>query len=211
MRVDLHAELTTRDGEAAGNVKAAVIDPYTNEISDFVISTSGLLGRDILVPRGAVERATQDGDAVRLDLSKEELGRLPTYTMEQFVAPPASFVPPAGYAFPPQTYVYPGVIEPITPSPAQSLTDDSENRVRIAKGDTVIDREGETVGVVEGVQFDMECGDVATITMHLSGGFLGDLLGGGETVEIPGTQLDEFWEGKVRLALTKEQSKNHEF
>ena len=77
--------------------------------------------------------------------------------------------------------------------------------------DAVLDREGETVGVVEAVQFDLECGDVATITVRLSGSFLGDLLGSGETVEVPGAKLDEFWEGRVRLALSKEQLKEREF
>jgi hypothetical protein len=34
MRVDLDAKVQTRDGEAAGSVQRAVIDPQANEVSD---------------------------------------------------------------------------------------------------------------------------------------------------------------------------------
>ncbi|MHB1134788.1 MAG: PRC-barrel domain-containing protein [Chloroflexota bacterium] len=206
MRLDLNAKILTRDGEEAGSIKAAVIDPYTSEISDFVISTGGWLGRDVLVPRGAVESAARDGNTVRLEVTKEQLGGLPTYTMEQYVTPPASFVPPAGYNLPAQTYLWPGIVEPDEPeavAAAAALTDDTENRVRIGKGNKVIDRDGEDVGLVEEVQFDMECGDVSSITVRLGSGFLHDLFGGGELVEIPGSQLDEFWEGSIRLTIGK--------
>jgi hypothetical protein len=49
MRVDLDAKVKTRDGHDAGAVQRAVIDPRADNVSDFVISTGGLLGYDVLV------------------------------------------------------------------------------------------------------------------------------------------------------------------
>ncbi len=53
-RVNLNAEVRTRDGERVGHVERAIVDPLAHEISDFVISTGGFLGYDMLVPRPAV-------------------------------------------------------------------------------------------------------------------------------------------------------------
>jgi hypothetical protein len=79
MRVDLHAKVLTRDGDSAGHVEHAVVDPNTNEVTDFVVSTGGLLGKDVLVPRTALDQASPEGDALRLGLDRHELERLPAY------------------------------------------------------------------------------------------------------------------------------------
>jgi sporulation protein YlmC with PRC-barrel domain len=47
MRVDLQAKVLTREGETAGRLQQVVVDPRTNEVSEFVMSTGGLLGHDV--------------------------------------------------------------------------------------------------------------------------------------------------------------------
>jgi hypothetical protein len=80
IRVDLGAKVRTSDGAVAGHIHRAVINPYTDEISQFVITTAGRGAHDVLVPRERLEAATQDGDEVVLDLTQSEWGMLPKYT-----------------------------------------------------------------------------------------------------------------------------------
>ncbi len=117
MRVDLDAEVRTSDGKDAGSVQRVVVDPRSNEVTDFVISTGGLLGHDVLVPREEIERADRDGDALRLRLTKAELERLPIYAPTAYAGPAAGWVPPAGYGFPHGSFLWPmGVGADMTPA-----------------------------------------------------------------------------------------------
>src|SRR5687767_13862924 len=100
MRVDLDAKVQTRDGEAVGSVQRAVIDPQANEVSDFVISTGGLFGHDVLVPRERLEASSREGDAIRLDLTKDELKRMPVYAPADYTVPATGWIPPAIYGYP---------------------------------------------------------------------------------------------------------------
>src|SRR3712207_1810344 len=107
MRVDLDAKVRTSDGEAAGSVQRAIIDPRANEVTDFVISTGGLFGHDVLVPRERLESATRDGDTISLDLTKDELRALPEYAPADYTVPATGWVPPAAYAYPVGGFLWP--------------------------------------------------------------------------------------------------------
>src|SRR5438046_10518467 len=107
MRIDLDAKVRTRDGEHAGSVQRAVVDPRTNEVTEFVVGTGGFLGKDVLVPRTEVERADADGDAIRLRLTKEELEQLPAYVPANYVVPPTGAALPMAYGFPDSGYLWP--------------------------------------------------------------------------------------------------------
>ena len=88
MRIDLHARVITREGETAGNIDRAVVDPQTNEVTEFVVSTGGLLGKNFLVPQEQVDQVSADGDELRLCLDKHELEQLPTYEPADSAASP---------------------------------------------------------------------------------------------------------------------------
>src|SRR5437899_12234343 len=49
MRIDLNARIRTSDGHEAGKVHRVLIDPATERITGFVVSTGRLLGRDVIV------------------------------------------------------------------------------------------------------------------------------------------------------------------
>src|SRR5437762_488054 len=100
MRLDLHARVLTRDGEPAGNLDKAIVDPRTNEVTDFVVSTGGFFGKDVIVSHEDIHQASADGDLLRLRLDKADLERLPTYEPVEYGGPPAGWVPPAGYGCP---------------------------------------------------------------------------------------------------------------
>ncbi len=107
MRIDLDAKVRTRDGEDAGSVQRAVVDPRTNEVMEIVVSTGGWLGRDVLVPRAEIEAAEADGGAIRLRLTKKELEGLPPYVPANYVMPPVGAAMPLGYGFPESGFLWP--------------------------------------------------------------------------------------------------------
>src|SRR5205814_5596960 len=73
MRLDLHARVLTRDGEPVGNLDRAIVDPRTNEVTDFVVSTGGFFGKDVIVPHEDIDQASAEGDALRLRLDQADL------------------------------------------------------------------------------------------------------------------------------------------
>src|SRR5947208_2800857 len=107
MRVDLDAKVRTRDGEAAGRVERAVIDPQADEVSDFVISTGGLFGHDVLVPREHLEASTRDSEAILLDLTRDQLKDMPEYVPNDYSVPATGWIPPAGYPYPAGAFLWP--------------------------------------------------------------------------------------------------------
>jgi hypothetical protein len=58
-------KVLTREAKTAGRLQQAVVDPRTNEVTEFVMSTDGLLGHDVLVPRKEVDQACPEDDVLR--------------------------------------------------------------------------------------------------------------------------------------------------
>jgi len=125
MRVELHAKVRTRDGEEAGRVQRAVIDPETTEITDFVVNTGGLFGYDVLVARDHLEAAPRDGETILLDLTKDQLEQQPVFVSARYGLPPTAWAAPSGYPYPVEAFAWPrgpvlprssGVREPRTKS-----------------------------------------------------------------------------------------------
>src|SRR5437667_11944915 len=57
MRIDLRARVRTKDGHDAGKVRRVIVDPATERITGFVVSTGGLLGREVIVGEDPDENA----------------------------------------------------------------------------------------------------------------------------------------------------------
>ena len=228
MRVDLDASVRTHDGEDAGSIDGAIIDPSTNHIREFVINTGGLLGRQVLVPYAEIEAASRDGDALRLSLTKDELDRLETYLPDQYVAPPTGWVPPAAWAIPYGGYLWPAsfaapmpYLTPTSTVPAQTAANmpasgstaertgslagvEHPDDVSIAKGAIVLDRDGEDIGVVDDVRLNAQSGQLTGFVLRV-GGTLRTLFGGGDCTEITRSHVDHVSEGVVHLRLRKEE------
>ena len=204
MRVDLDARVQTRDGEDIGTVDRAVIDPRNNELTDFLIRTGEIFGRDILVPRTELENASRDGDVLRLDLSKASVDDLPTYNPGDYSAPPAEWEPPPAYGYPAPGYLWPTganyPIRPVSPPPPPG----GPSLVSLNKGAPVVDRSGDQVGVVEDVQLDPANGRLQGFIMRIGGPFL-TLFGGGETAEIGSDLIAWVEEEVVHLRVDKDK------
>lgn len=211
MRVDLDAKVRARDGEEIGSVDRAIVDPRTNEVTDIVVSTGAIFGRDIVVPREDVERANQDGDTIQLDLTKDELERLPDFMPEQYGAPPPTWMAPTGYGFPATGYAWPIAMDPMMgpapmPIPEEYVDEHTEepDEVTLTKGALVLDRHDDDIGVVDDLRFDADTGRLEGFVLRV-GGALRTLFGGGDTVEVSRYQIETVGESVVKLRLAKDE------
>src|SRR4051794_35522824 len=211
MRVTLDAKVRASDGEEIGSVDRAVVDPRTNEVTHMVVRTGTIFGRDIMVPREDLERATLEGDTIQLDLTRDELKQFPDFVMDQYGAPPPTWVAPAGYGFPSTGYAWPIAVDPMVgPMPMLLPDEDLEveaedpDQVTLMKGALVMDRHGDDIGVVDDLRFDADTGRLQGFVLRV-GGALRTLFGGGDTVEVSRQQIERVGESMVYLRLAKEE------
>ena len=197
MRIDLNAKVRTADGHDAGNVHRVLIDPATERITGFVVSTRRLLGRDVIVGEDAFVEAGSEGDVITLNLTKRELDSQPTFEESDFVVPPAGWsAPNLGYSLPPESFLWPE---------DSALPDVGErSRPSIKKGDMVKDRDGDVVGTVEDIRFDEKTGDVLSFIVKAGAG-LERLFGGGKVAEISRNDILRIAEDEVRLGVDREE------
>jgi sporulation protein YlmC with PRC-barrel domain len=204
MRIDLNAKIRTKDGHDAGNIHRVLIDPTTERITGFVVSTSRLLGRDVIVAEDMFAESSPDGQTITLNLNKKELDTQPTFEQSDYIVPPAGWAGPnIGYTVPPESFLWPA---------DTSLADVGErSRPSIKKGDTVKDRDGDVVGAVEDIRFDEKTGDVLSLIVKAGAG-LERLFGGGKLAEISREDILRIAEDEVRLAVDREEivPKDHE-
>jgi sporulation protein YlmC with PRC-barrel domain len=215
MRVDLDAKVLARDGEHIGSVDRAIVDPNTDEVMSIVVRTGAVFGRDIVVAREELEQAAEDGDSIRLSLTKDELEQMPDFAPEQFSAVPPTWVAPAGYGFPASGYVWPVAMDPIDPAATVPMVtepiaademalDDEVDLVTLNKGAVVMDSHGDDVGVVDEVRFDSGTGQLQGFVLRV-GGTLQTMFGGGDTLELSHREIERVGESIVYLRLAKEE------
>jgi sporulation protein YlmC with PRC-barrel domain len=197
MRIDLNAKIRTKDGHEAGKIHRVLIDPETERITGFVVSTSRLLGRDVIVGEDMFADASADGETITLNLDKRELDAQPSFAEDDFVTPPAGWsAPNLGYAIPAESFLWPE---------ESALADGGEKpRPSIKKGDTVKDRDGDVVGAVEDIRFDEKTGNVLSVTVRAHAG-LERLFGGGKIAEISREDILRITEDEVRLGVDREE------
>jgi sporulation protein YlmC with PRC-barrel domain len=197
MRIDLNAKVRTSDGHEAGNVHRVLVDPETERITGFVVSTSRLLGRDVIVGEDAFAAAEPEGDVITLNLTKKELDTQPTFEQGDYVVPPAGWAGPnLGYTIPPESFLWP--VDSALPDVGE------RSRPAIKKGDAVKDRDGDMVGTVEDIRFDEKTGEVLSFIVKAGAG-LERLFGGGKVAEITRDDILRIAEGEVRLGVDREE------
>ena len=204
MRVDLHAKVLTRDGEPAGNLDRAIVDPRTNEVTYFVVSTGGFFGKDVIVPHEDIDQASAEGDVLRLRLDKADLERLPTYEPVEYSGPPQGWLQPAGYGLP-----FAGYVWPLAPASRPEVSAaarepwEAPRAVSIDKASSVIDRNGDEIGVVEDVRLEPGSDQLEGLDVRL-GGSLRTLFPGGNVIHLAVRLVDTVEAEQVRLRVAKE-------
>ncbi len=210
MHVDLDARVLTSDGHDVGRIKHAVLDPQASEVAAFVVSTGGLLGRDVLIARQEIESARPDGDAIRLEMSKERFDDLPAFVPQGYGEPPVGYAPTGPNAYPTSAYLWPVAYEVTAtdvaiPDRGPAPTGHPEGGPPgIDHGSRVVDSNGDEVGVVEDLLFDEETGKLRALVVTLGGG-LQRLFGAGRAAKISASLVERVADGVVHLRTVKEQ------
>jgi sporulation protein YlmC with PRC-barrel domain len=184
MNIKLGAAVKTRDGHSAGKVTKVIWDPSRNEVSDFVVSTGGLLGHDVIVSRDVLERAAPDGKELVIDLTKDELSGLAHYDDHAYASPPYGWLSPAESIYATTEFLFPLATLP----PPARATPDEQRRPLIRKGMTVKDAGGRKLGVVEELRVDDMTGELRAIVVGEGGPLAG--VREAKRREIPADHLD---------------------
>lgn len=216
MQIALDAKVRTSDGHDAGKVHRAVVQPNTNEVTEFIVSTGGWLGHDVVVPRGELEGAAQEGGALRLRMTKEQFARLPEYHAVDYVSPPPGWNPPNPntYLFPSGSFAVPGRFgvnnEPsgfgANPATVGTPVEPGHEEPTLTRGSVVLDRDGDDIGVVDDLRVKQDGGMLESVIVRL-GNAVVTFFGAGEKVEIPTTLVERVAEQAVSLRVSKEELK----
>lgn len=189
MQIKLGAKVRTSDGHEAGEVKRAIWDAESNEVREFMVSTGGLLGHDVLISREVLERASGNGDEVVVAMTKDELDGLERYEETAYAPPPYGWMAPASYSYPIAAYLFPTDPAAVPLSgPTVSQTEERRGHApSIAKGMPVKDAGGKTIGVVKEVRLDDATGELRGVVVEER-----DPLGLSttRTMDIPADHLD---------------------
>jgi hypothetical protein len=115
MPIEHGARVVTKDGHQAGHVKHAIWDPSGKKITEYVITTGGLLGHDVVVSPELLESAARDREEIVLNITKHELDDLAHYESNDYTAPPSDWLAPAVYGFPTSGYLWPVAESDVAP------------------------------------------------------------------------------------------------
>jgi uncharacterized protein YrrD len=191
-RIDTGDDVIGSEGEKLGRVEYLVVDPPELNITDIVVSTGAILGRDIVVPIDKVERVSDA--AVHLSVDKSQLAALPNYVDVKFQVPPEAWVPPAGFYYPPSAVLWPA--EYYAP-PTEVKVNAPAGTVGMHDGMDVESSDGHKVGSINGFDVGPE-DDVTAIVVKSGFIFTHD-------ARIPVQFISDVDDGKVRLNLTKDE------
>jgi hypothetical protein len=147
-------------------------------VREFVVSTGGLLGHDVVVSREVLERATPAGDEIVVDLTRDELDQMDHYDDRAYAPPPYGWLVPAEHAYGADAFLFPTVVDE-----ARATNAAEPRRPIIRKGMAVKDAGGHKIGSVDELRIDDMTGELRAIVMRHE-------AGDERTLEIPADHLD---------------------
>lgn len=193
-RIDIGTDVVGSDGNKVGTVAYVVVRPPEMRITDIVVSTRALLGRDVVVPLDGVRRV-EDGK-VFLSIDRDRLTTYPDYIEVKFQQPPAGWVPPAELYYPQTGILW--TADADYPEASSIQVNAPSGTVGISEGMGVESSDGHTVGTVDALEIDPTSNEVtAFVVKH---GFLFT-----HDTRLPVTDTSEIRDGKVVLTLTRDQ------
>ena len=192
--IDIGADVYGVDGKKLGTVQYVIVRPPEMRVTDIVVSTGALLGRDVVVPVDRILDVT-DGDVV-LSIGKDELKAYPDYVEVNYEKPPPGWVPPTNFYFPPAAVLLP---------PTAAVPELVDVRVNappgtrgIREGMEVKTVDGHKVGTIDKLDIDIETDRITGFVVKEGFLFTRD-------TRIPVGDVKELRDDEVILKLTKYQ------
>lgn len=177
MQIHLNGYVWSSDEQKVGELRRVVIDPDGRELKHLVVSTGTLLGRDVLIECGDLERTSADGTRLYLRLNRSRIEALPEYRATDPAMPSVDQVSRGAR----RTAATTGASPPEAVSAGAFL-------VELAHGGPVVGTEGARAGDVEALTIDPGSGYITAVGVN-HGGLLSTLFGTDETAEIPGEAI----------------------
>jgi len=193
--IEVGADVVCSDGEKVGSVDFVVVDPASFHITDVVVSTGPVLGRDIIVPLGSVERI--EPKRVVLTLDKPALERCPDYVEINYQSLPTAWpgYGMAGLSYPPDAVLAPGSMDV---GEAGGHVNAPEGTVGLYEGMEVNSSDGHRVGRVDALDLDDASESVKAIVIKHG------LLHSHE-IRIPIEHVSTVEEDRVQLDIRKDE------
>jgi uncharacterized protein YrrD len=91
-QIDIGADVIGRDGKKLGTVAYVVVQPPEMHITDIVVRTSAVLGREVVVPVNLIQDV--ENGKVSLTIDKNTLQKYPDYIEIHYQKPPPGWNPP---------------------------------------------------------------------------------------------------------------------
>ena len=158
-RIEIGTDVVGSDGEKLGTVAYVVVRPPEMHVTDFVVSTGAILGRDVVVPVSAVT-GVADGE-VHLSMDKDEVNRCEDYVEVRYERPPEDWIAPTGLAYPSQTMLWPAGVN--MPEPSSVEVNAPPGTVGLHEGMDVESSDGHRVGSIEALDQDAATGNITAI------------------------------------------------
>jgi len=193
-RVDIGADVVDVDDNKLGTVAYVVVHPSDLNITNVVVSTGALLGRDIVMPIDLI--AEVQGDVVHLSADKETIERCPDYVEYEYSSPPNGWVAPADFGYPMGSIMWPS--QTYLGGLSSAKVNSPAGTVGLSEGIEVMSSDGKNVGSLTQVDRDESSGEIASITIKHG-------LIHHHVATIPADAIGEVTDTAVRLTLTEQQ------
>ena len=204
MQISLGDQITTSDGHNVGHVEWLILDPATSQLKAMVVRKGFILSDDVEISHD--DLAIDLHGQVRLKYRADQLKELPRFDESRYTAPPADVLSAWGYppsagllwpAFPPTGPLFDNSATTNRELQDSRRQEDLDNAV-IVEGSDVISRDGEKVGEVHSISFDVATGRPTRLVV--SRGFIFT-----KEIELPGDAIASVDDEAVYLNLTQEE------
>jgi sporulation protein YlmC with PRC-barrel domain len=196
--MEIGADVVGSAGESLGSVAYVVVRPPEMHLTDIVVSTGSILGRDVVVPIDKVERV--EAGKVFLSLDKDAVNQCPDYVEIHYDQPPSTWAPPMGYYYPGDMTLWPAGM--YNPQPSSVTVNAPSGTVGVSQGMEVESSDGQKVGSVQAIDADPRRDDVTAIVIKR-----GHLFSHHD-VRIPTDCIADVEGDRIKLSLTAEEVKS---
>ena len=193
-RVDIGADVMDSGGNKVGTATYIVVRPPEMQMTDIVVSTGAILGRDVVVPLHSVREVAEG--KVYLSIDQDQLKTYPDYIEINYQQPPGGWVPPAGPYYPATGVLWP--VGASYPEASSVRVNTPPGTVGISEGKEVESSDGKKVGSVDALETDPMSNEVTGFVVKRGFLFTHDTL-------LPTTAVSAVHDGKVILDVTKDQ------
>lgn len=185
----------TSDNQHVGHIGYVVVDPTSFRVTDMVVNTGNLIGRDIVVKVDQIAAESEDGIYLKLD--RNGLDACPDYVDIEYKVPPTDWIPSPGLTYPAGSMLWPMGYE--YPEASTVTVNTPKGTVGLHPGMDVVSSDGHTVGSIDAMITDPQSEEVTGFVVKHGHIFTHDTT-------IPIKQVASVENDQVKLSVTRDQA-----